>query len=108
MTDSEKINALLNILERAIHGGCTWHEGAFMVEAEEVVASVRESLKSDWRIGLPCKPKMRTHPRRYDQCRVIDVLPSGCYGMVDPNGILRIRTNRGEVFVEPSENWMTA
>ncbi len=62
----------------------------------------------DWRIGLSCKPKYRTHPLRYEgHGKIIEVHPSGTGGIVDRDGVLRIELN-GRTFLAPADEWMTA
>jgi hypothetical protein len=66
------------------------------------------SEKRDWRIGLSCKPKYRTHPLYYERGEILDVEPSGTGGIVDPNGVLRIKMQDGKVFLAPADEWVTA
>lgn len=64
--------------------------------------------KPDWRIGLSCKPKYRTHPLRYEAPgKIIAVEPSGTDGIVDRDGVLRIEIG-GKVILAASDEWMTA
>jgi len=64
-------------------------------------------MKRDWRIGLTVKPKARTHPRYYESCKVVEVLPDGTAGMFDKDGILKIKSSTGEVFLARADEWRT-
>ncbi len=67
-----------------------------------------EQNKRDWRIGLSCKPKMRTHERYYEPPgTIIDVQPSGTGGIFDDNGVLRIQQGN-TTFLARAEDWITA
>ena len=64
---------------------------------------------ADWRIGLSAKPKYRSDPRRYDgPFIVIATHPSGEGGIIDADGVLRIKNGLGGVFLTPASEWVTA
>jgi hypothetical protein len=77
---------------------------------EPLAATCAEKVaKEDWRIGLSCKPKHRTHEKYYDPPgKIIEVHPSGTAGITDKNGVLRIKNVRGLTFLAPAEEWVTA
>lgn len=62
----------------------------------------------DYRVGLTVKPVERGHRLYYEMCHVVDVLPSGAAGVVDPEGVLMIRASGGSVSLEPAGAWRTA
>lgn len=65
-------------------------------------------LKPDWRIGLTCKPRLRTHELYYEQATVRDVHPSGTGGYHDKDGVLRIELASGRMLLVPAGDWITA
>lgn len=62
----------------------------------------------DWRIGLTVKAKLRSNEMYYERCEVLDVLPSGSGGIVDPDGVLKLKSAGGRVFLNPANEWVTA
>lgn len=67
-----------------------------------------KDMKKDWRIGLSCKPKYRTHELYYERGKIIQVHPSGFGNIVDPDGVLMIEMDSGTVFLDKADNWITA
>lgn len=67
-----------------------------------------EPTKPDWRIGLSCKPQMRSHELYYEHGKIVDVAPSGTAGIVDKDGVLKITMDSGRTFWAPARDWMTA
>lgn len=64
--------------------------------------------RKDWRIGLSCKPRLRTHERYYEPPgTIIAVYQSGEGGITDPNGVLRIQQGN-TTFLARAEDWITA
>jgi hypothetical protein len=66
------------------------------------------SNMKDWRIGLSAKPKFRGHHYYYERGEILDVLPSGTNGVVDADGVLKIRLAGGSVVLEGANQWVTA
>lgn len=64
--------------------------------------------RRDWRIGLSVKPKYRDDPLLYEQGEIIAVYPSGFGGVLDENGVLKIRLQSGTVVLRASDQWVTA
>jgi hypothetical protein len=64
--------------------------------------------KKDWRIDLSVKPKFRGHQYYYERGKVLDVLPSGTNGIVDPDGVLKIQLAGGSVILDGASQWVTA
>jgi len=61
-----------------------------------------ESDKKDWRIGLSCRPRLRTSEFYYEgNGEILDVLPGG------KNGILKIKIN-GKTILCNADDWVTA
>ena len=70
--------------------------------------SQEASPKSDWRIGLSVKPKYRNDELFYEQGEVIAVLPSGTNGIIDRDGVLKIRMQSGTIILRAADQWVTA
>jgi hypothetical protein len=62
----------------------------------------------DWRVGLTVKARLRSNEMHYEPCEVLDVLPSGAGGIVDPAGVLKLKSPAGRVFLNPAGEWVTA
>lgn len=70
--------------------------------------NVTEQPKPDWRVGLACKPKLRTHELHGERGEIVAVHPSGDGGIVDPDGVLQIRMASGRVLMAAADEWITA
>lgn len=63
--------------------------------------------KKDWRIGLSCKIKYRHDERYYEGTgTILDAFPSGHGGIIDKDGVLKIKQN-GKTFLDKADNWVT-
>jgi hypothetical protein len=65
-------------------------------------------MSEDWRVGLSCKPKYRTHDLYYERGKILKVCPSGTSNLFDKDGILMIEMESGRVFYARSDEWVTA
>lgn len=62
----------------------------------------------DWRVGLRCKPKLRSDPLRCQEWVILGVERNGFAGISDQGGVLRISLDNGGVILRPAGQWMTA
>ena len=67
-----------------------------------------QETKRDWRIGLTVKPKYRSHALYYERGEILDVLPSGTNGIVDRNGVLKLKMSGGSTILAGADEWVTA
>ncbi len=65
------------------------------------------NTQKDWRIGLRVTPKLRTDSLFSRVGEIVNVLPSGSFGVTDPNGVVVVRI-LNELVISPAERWMTA
>ena len=66
------------------------------------------SEKRDWRVGLPCKVKYRSHPRYYERGVIVAVHPNGFAEINDETGVLVIKMGAGDVIVSGADQWISA
>ena len=79
--------------------------------ATDIASSIErlERKPKDWRIGLSVKVKMRNHALYYEPPHtIINAFPSGYGGLVDKDGVLQLRSASGDVYLQRSQDWMTA
>lgn len=108
---ADELVAILNALEEKAEFGNQCYqdrcEGAF-TEVSVVKKLEAEHAKRDWRIGISCKPKYRTHELFYESGVIDDVFPSGHGGIFDEHGVLKIRMASGRVLLAKADEWVTA
>ena len=76
-------------------------------------AKFLNKMGTDWRVGLTATPTVRTHQLFSLQARIIGTLPSGSYGIDDPDGVLVLQVKSagpyiGLVLLESAKDWRTS
>lgn len=99
--DVETLDQLSRAVVQEIqHSNCRWTLG--------VLANRWAEVKPDYRIGLSCKPKYRSHELYYERGKIIETHPDGTGGLSDKDGILRIQMESGKTFLARADDWQTA
>lgn len=78
----------------------------FDVQGWKTIETFEKMPKPDWRIGLNCKPKYRTHPlfNCAHNCVIIGTRASS----IHKDGLLLIAVDDGRQLLQPADDWMTA
>ena len=75
-------------------------------EGRKAIEIFEKVPKPDWRIGLNCKPKLRTHPLFSCACNCVII--GVRHSSICKDGLLLIAVDDGRQLLEAADDWVTA